>query len=88
MDRENGRPVSKANIEPFGGGSTYRHFRFFVMLGLIYGVIVASVLHTSPAAITVVTYAVPVFAVAGIGRRSRISWARSITSGVSLSFHL
>lgn len=66
MDRENGRPVSKAHTEPFGGGSAYRHFRFFAMLGLIYGIIASSVLSTSPAAITVVKYVVPVVAIVGV----------------------
>lgn len=66
MERENGLPAATANIEPFDRGSAYRPFTFFAMLGLIYGIIVASVLYTSPTAITIVKYIVPVFAIVGV----------------------
>ena len=66
MDRENGRPLSKAHIGLFGGSSAYRHFRFFASLGMIYGIIVASVLSASPTAIAIVKYVVPVFAIVGV----------------------
>jgi len=66
MDQENGRPASEADLDPFGRGSGYRPFGFLALLGMMYGIVVASVLCTSPTAITVVKYVVPVFAVMGI----------------------
>ena len=66
MDKENGRPASKADLDPFGRRSGYRSLGFLALLGMMYGIIVASVLSTSPTAITVVKYVAPVFAVVGI----------------------
>jgi len=65
MDRENGRPAATANLEPFGG-SGFRPFGVLAVFGMMYGVVVASVLSTSPAAINVVKYVAPIFAVVGI----------------------
>ena len=66
MDQENGSPVSEADFEPLAGGSAYRHFGFLAVFGMVYGIVVASVLSTGPTAITFLKYVVPAFAVTGI----------------------
>ena len=66
MDQEKGRPVSTGDLEPCGGKYGFRPFAFLAVLGMIYGIVVASVLSTSPTAITVVKYVVPVFAIVGM----------------------
>ena len=65
MDQESGRPASTGKPEPFGG-SGLRPFGVLSVFGMMYGVVVASVLSTSPPAITVVEYVAPIFAVVGI----------------------
>ena len=65
MDQENGRPASTGSLEAFGG-SGFRPFGLLAVLGMMYGVVVASVLSTSPTAITVAKYVAPIFAVVGI----------------------
>ena len=66
MDQENGRPASEADLESFGVGSGYHHFGGFAILGMVYGIVVASVLSASPTAITIVKYVVPLLAIVGI----------------------
>lgn len=66
MFQENEHPASEVNLEPFGRGSGYRSFGLLALLGMVYGIVVASVLSTSPTAIAVVTYVAPVFGVVGI----------------------
>ena len=66
MDEENGRPTSTGNLEPFGGRSSFRPFGVLAVFGMMYGIVVVSVLSTSPTAITVVKYVAPVLAVVGI----------------------
>jgi len=66
MAQENQHPASEIKLEPFGRRSGYRLFGFLAMLGMMYGIVVASVLSTSPTAIAVVKYVAPVFGVVGI----------------------
>ena len=66
MAPDNERPASKADLDPFGRGFGYRPFGFLAVLGMMYGIVVASVLSTSPTAITVVKYVTPVFGVVGV----------------------
>ena len=66
MDQENGRPASEADLYPFGRGSAYRSFGLLALRGMMFGIVVASVVSTSPTAIILVKYVVPVFAVVGI----------------------
>ena len=80
MDHENGSPISKADFEPFGGGSAYRHFGFIAVFGMTYGIVVASVLSTSPTAITILKYVVPVFAVMGIVAGARYGFFFNISN--------
>ena len=66
MAQENEHSASEVKLEPFGRGSGYRSFGFLAVLGMMYGIVVASVLSTSPTAITIVKYVTPVFGVVGI----------------------
>ena len=80
MDHKNGSPISEADLEPFGGGSAYRHFGFLAVLGMMYGIVVASVLSTGPTAITILKYVVPVFAVMGIVAGARYGFFFNISN--------
>ena len=53
MDREQGNLVSTAPLDSFGKRTGYQHLGFVALLGMMYGIVVASVLSTSPTAITV-----------------------------------
>ena len=67
MDQDNGHSASKANFfETFGRSYGLRPFGLLALFGMMYGIVVASVLSTSPTAITVVKYVVPVFAIVGL----------------------
>jgi hypothetical protein len=65
MDQESGRPASTGKPERFGG-SGLQPFGVLAVFGMMYGIVVASVLSTSPTAITVVKYVAPIFTVVGI----------------------
>ena len=65
MDHEQGYPAPTGSLDPFGGFS-FRPFGVLAVLGILYGIVVASVLTTSPTAITVVKYVAPISAVVGI----------------------